>query len=392
MNLVTSTPDVRAAHPLLERVRADAENRPGVYRFTGARGEVLYVGKSVRIRSRLLSYFRPEAPSKVAELLRVAAALDWDYAPNEFEAVLRELKQIRAFRPSFNRHHRIERRFAWIRVTRETAPRLLAARRRATGGGTVLGPFPAPRGLPALLRELAVATGVRDCAAGTRMSFVDQGDLFGGGRQPACPRADLGTCPGPCAGRCTLSEYREGVVRAIRFLSGEDDSVLDALNRRMDEAAARHEFEQAAFYRDRAARLQGLRDEIVLFRQALAGLSFVYTVPSIPPGDERGYVIHRGRVVCSLSFAPDRPVRFEERLRNALAESPPEAMDDSAREEAFLVARWFRRKPEELARTIPFDLVGTGAWNRGNAVCTQARPAARADSGGCEVTNRMAET
>jgi len=372
MTPLTSSAGVRTVHPLLERVRADAENRPGVYRFTGVRGEVLYVGKSVHVRSRLLSYFRPGAPGKVSELLRVAAAVDWDYVPNEFEAVLRELRQIRAFRPSFNRHHRIDRRFAWIRITREPAPRLLAARRPTACGETVFGPFPAPRGLPALLREFAVATGVRDCAAGTRMGFADQGELFGGARQPSCPRADLGTCPGPCAARCTVPEYREGVVRAIRFLSGEDDSLLRSLKGRMDEAASRHEFEQAAMYRDRAARFEGLRDEIVLFRQALAGLSFVYRVPSIPTGDDRGYVIRRGRVASSFFFT-EQP-QLEERLRDALAEPAPDHVNDSAREEAFLVARWFRLKPEELARTIPFDLVGTGAWNRGSATCPRSGP------------------
>ena len=36
-------------------------HRPGVYRMIGPSGEVLYVGKSVRVRTRLLSYFRARA-------------------------------------------------------------------------------------------------------------------------------------------------------------------------------------------------------------------------------------------------------------------------------------------------------------------------------------------
>ncbi|HEX6632277.1 MAG TPA: hypothetical protein VF048_14350 [Gemmatimonadaceae bacterium] len=39
-------------------VRADAADRPGVYRMLAEDGEVLYVGKSKRVRTRLLSYFR----------------------------------------------------------------------------------------------------------------------------------------------------------------------------------------------------------------------------------------------------------------------------------------------------------------------------------------------
>ena len=37
-------------------VRAGAANRPGIYRMLSADGEVVYVGKSKRLRSRLLSY------------------------------------------------------------------------------------------------------------------------------------------------------------------------------------------------------------------------------------------------------------------------------------------------------------------------------------------------
>jgi hypothetical protein len=159
----------------------------------------------------------------------------------------------------------------------------------------------------------------------------------------------------------------------------------------MDEAASRHEFEQAAMYRDRAERFEGLRDEIVLFRQALAGLSCVYRVPSIPTGDDRGYVIHRGRVVSSFSFAAGPP-SLEDRVRDAVAEPAPDHADDSAREEAFLVARWFRLRPDELARTTPFDGVGTRAWNRGSALCEDERLAVEAGGGSVEVTNRMAET
>ena len=69
---------------LREQVSLMAENRPGIYRFTGPRGEVLYVGKSVRIRSRLLSYFRSDVSSKQSELLRVAKGIEWEYLPNEF--------------------------------------------------------------------------------------------------------------------------------------------------------------------------------------------------------------------------------------------------------------------------------------------------------------------
>ncbi|HEY7820350.1 MAG TPA: UvrB/UvrC motif-containing protein [Vicinamibacteria bacterium] len=174
-------------------------------------------------------------------------------------------------------------------------------------------------------------------------------------------------------------------------MSGEDDSLLRALERRMSEASSRCEYEQAALYRDRAARFQGLRDEIALFRQALTELSFVYRVPSIPAGNERGYVIRRGRVVWSFSFDTEQPPRVGDGLRDPLVTSPPDYGDESAREEAFLVARWFRLKPEELARTTPLERFETGARKWGNVVCADVPPDGDAGDGDVEAMNRMAE-
>src|SRR5690242_21521983 len=72
----------------LARMRAavttDARDRPGVYRMHGSSGEVVYVGKSKRLRTRLLSYFRGKYPEdKGARIIREAVRIDWEYTPSE---------------------------------------------------------------------------------------------------------------------------------------------------------------------------------------------------------------------------------------------------------------------------------------------------------------------
>lgn len=57
-NHESATPEIVQPNPTLrEHVRARAENRPGVYRMFGPGEELLYVGKSVHVRTRVLSYF-----------------------------------------------------------------------------------------------------------------------------------------------------------------------------------------------------------------------------------------------------------------------------------------------------------------------------------------------
>src|SRR5687767_9915634 len=66
---------------LREKVRVEVEERPGVYRMLGATGIVLYVGKSKRLRSRLLCYLRASVRNrrrdKQARILRHAHAVEW---------------------------------------------------------------------------------------------------------------------------------------------------------------------------------------------------------------------------------------------------------------------------------------------------------------------------
>lgn len=350
-------PRPRLAPELRDQVRADAENRPGTYRFVGPRGELLYIGKSVRVRTRLLSYFRARK-GKAVEILRVARGVEWEYAPTEFEALLREFRLIRAFRPRFNVRHRRDRRFAWLKLTREPAPRLIATRRPTPDGARYFGPFPARRSASRTVKDLVHLLGLRDCPASTPIHFSDQLDLLDPPRAPRCPRAELGSCPAPCAALVSRDGYMDGVDEAAAFLSGESNAPLDRIDARVRSASRERAYEWAARWRDRGERIRALRDDVIEFRDQIAGLRFVYRVPGTPV---RAYLVAGGRVRLTFdeqpSGDPDRPPRpdpgLADRLRTALDRAdghPPLPIGDDAREELFLVARWFRNRPAERAR------------------------------------------
>ena len=75
------TPDEQIA-VMRTHVRDNAADRPGVYRMISSDGEIVYVGKSKRIRSRLLSYFRCAFPrDKGARILRGADQIDGTTCP-----------------------------------------------------------------------------------------------------------------------------------------------------------------------------------------------------------------------------------------------------------------------------------------------------------------------
>ncbi len=340
---------------LRESVRERAENRPGVYRMHGEGDQVLYVGKSIRVRTRLLSYFRAKKGEKAFDLIRETRRIDFDYIPNEFGSLVREMRLIQRWRPPFNVQHKKKRPYAFVKLTREPAPRLIPVREVNGDGARYYGPFPAITRLRDAARGLSQMLGLRDCAGATPIHFEDQTELFAIGRTPQCLRADLGTCLGPCASRTTSVEYQERVATARRFLEGTDLTPLEALQERMRAAAARNEFEYAATLRDRCEALAEFREQLIAFRGFVENLSFVYKVPG-KDGEDRLYLVRQGRVLGDLpvpTTAADRTA-VSERVQAVFTapKLPLTALEPLVAAEILLVARWFRLNPAERGRTI----------------------------------------
>jgi excinuclease ABC subunit C len=346
---------VHANPALREHVRSQAEDRPGVYRFFGPGDELLYVGKSVRVRTRLLSYFRAARGEKAHDRAREATRVAWDYIPNEFAALVREMKLIQRWQPRFNVQHRRRRIYAFVKVTREPAPRLVPVTRVAEDGATYYGPFPRVGALVRTVREISQVLGIRDCPATTPIFFGDQLDIFSAKRPPRCMRADLHTCLAPCCGRTSSPEYLRAVDTARRFLEGRAQGPLQEVAERMREASERMDFEYAALLRDRLERLRAFRDDLVAFRGHVEDLTFVYRVPGFH-GEDRLYLLRRGRIHRDLPYPKGRKAR--ETAARTVAEvygasdPGPGGLEPEDAAEILLVAQWFRQHPRERRRTM----------------------------------------
>jgi excinuclease ABC subunit C len=343
-------------------VREGAQDRPGIYRMLSRDGEVVYVGKSKRVRTRLLSYFRCAYPDdKGARILREASTIDWEYTPSEFAALLTELRLIKRLRPRFNvAMKRDARHYAFIKLSRGAAPKLLVVRGAGSeDGGIYYGPFVGAQRIGDAVRELSDALGLRDCSLDQKMYFADQAELFGAPlRTPGCIRHEVKKCLGPCVAACTLNAYMERVAMARAFLDGADDGPIERLREDMQGASDRMEFERAGSLRDKLHRLEELREQFGRLRFAVETLSFLYTVRG-HEGDDRLYLIRRGRVRAEM------PTPRTARERGAVDElvqsvySPVERKTSSVPtheiDELLLLSSWFRRNPAEFDNTRRAD-------------------------------------
>jgi excinuclease ABC subunit C len=339
-------------------VRDGAADRPGIYRMLSGEGEVLYVGKSKRVRSRLLSYFRCAYPEdKGARILRSAESIEWEYTPSEFAALLQELRLIKRFRPRYNvAMKRDARHYSFIKLTNGAAPKLIVVRGASGEDAAVYyGPFVGAQRVGEAVRELNDVVMLRDCRTDLKMFFSDQQELFQmSPRTPGCIRHEIAKCLGPCVGGCSAGEYDERVGLARAFLDGSDDGPLDFLRVKMERLSAELEFERAAHYRDKLQRLEDLRAQFGRLRFAVENLSFMYTVPG-HEGDDRVYLIRRGVVKAELG--KPRTSKDKRGMKQLVEDIFSQTVKPTAQvptheiDELLLLSSWFRRFPKEMKRT-----------------------------------------
>jgi excinuclease ABC subunit C len=349
---------------LRARVAPMLRNVPGVYLMRGAHGEVLYVGKSTQLRTRVLSYFRLPWPThRLARMLREVVHIEVEEAPSEFAALLREVRLIRAHLPRYNiRSARPLDRWWVITLGGGVAPRLRIQRASAALRGTapaqVIGPFSSRRPLVEALRVLNDALGLRDCGDRIPMVLREVAELFDADepalqRTPGCHRYETRRCLGPCVGAASAHEYAVQLARARAVLEGRDDAPQRHLVREMAVASASLSYERAGWLRDRLAALQGLEAQLARVREALARPSFVFAVPG-RDGDDGLYLVRHGRVVGEARCRD--PLAVQALQTQALAPAPgavPSAVAVAHLDELLLVESWFRLHPDAAGWTAP---------------------------------------
>lgn len=317
-----------------KRYLADSVPRgPGVYMFRDAQQRVLYVGKSVDMRSRVKQYFTAsESRRRMAEMVAVADQVVPLPCATSLEAEVRELRLIAEYKPRYNRRSRFPEKACYLKLTIEPYPRLSIVRLLRDDDTTYLGPFTSTRQADQAATALIEAFPLRQCSARLSRS--------GGGT--ACVLLEIGRCGGPCDGSESLTEYANHVAMAAHAMTQDARPVVAAVLRRIAPMATSQRFEDAAIQRDRlrtfvriAARAQRL--------WSLAGCAEIVAARPAASGGWEVAVIRHGRLAAAAVAARGVAViPFTDAL-TAGAEQvapAPAGFPSASSEEAEILLRW----------------------------------------------------
>ena len=310
---------------------------PGVYLWKGRDGEVLYVGKAKRLRSRVRSYFASDFPDSPRNRLlqRLIADVETIVVPSEPGSLILENNLIKENRPRFNVRLKDDKSYPSIAVTLgEPFPRVLVTRRRDIPGARYFGPYTDVGQLRRTLAIIRRLYTVRSC----------QDKLPEERRERPCLDYYIGRCRAPCMGWHDFPEYQRMVEDVVNFLEGRTQDVRVRVREAMLEASEGEDFERARELRDALRWLDRLDEPLSV---EVMGTGDADVIGYARDGDDAVGVLIRvrgGRVV-------GREHRFLENV---------EEEQDNAVLSAFLVRYYVPAEDRVRRLVVPF---GPDEWD-----------------------------
>src|SRR5438270_14074131 len=158
---------------------------------------------------------------------------------NEVEALGLECNLIKNYRPRFNSRLKDDKNYLYLKLpVTEAFPRVHYSRRVQNDGALYFGPYTSALSLRSTVKSIRQLLPFRTCSD----------EIFKQGK--VCLDFHIKRCPGPCERRISTEDYRARINEVALFMEGRSDILVRELKQRMDAAANRLDFENAARYRD----------------------------------------------------------------------------------------------------------------------------------------------
>lgn len=229
--------------------------QPGVYIMKDADGHIIYIGKAKKLKNRVSQYFGADKnhTEKVRQMVAHVDHFDYIVVGSEFEALVLECSLIKQHRPKYNILLKDDKGYHYIRVSPPPYARLSAAKQKKDDGARYIGPF---------VSAYTVKQSVDEANKIFMLSTCGRTLTHGrkSGERP-CLNHHIGQCCAPCTGKVSPEEYAERVESAVEFLTQGSARTMARLQERMEAAAERLDFEQAARLRDRIRAIKRMSDK-----------------------------------------------------------------------------------------------------------------------------------
>lgn len=220
---------------IVRHIRKEFPQKPGVYLFSDNKGDIIYIGKSVNIKRRALSYFQKSSHSRETKIKAMVSGIckaEYYETVNDFLALLLEDKLIKKYYPYYNIRQKKYKRYKYLMLTKGLYPtvRVLKTTRKVRNR-TIFGPFKGRYDVNNLVDIIQKYFNLRLCYESNPVT--------------KCLYHDLDYCKAPCIMNIMPFEYTRIVNEVIRFLNGNSESIIRLLEKKLKKNIENTEFEAA---------------------------------------------------------------------------------------------------------------------------------------------------
>ncbi len=274
-------------------------DKPGVYIYRDAFGEVIYIGKAISLKNRVRQYF--QSPSSLAPKVRALVShideFDYIITDSEMEALILECNLIKKHMPRYNILLRDDKTYPYIKITlNEAYPRLIKTRKVYHDGCKYFGPYTDVGAVNQIIDLLNRIYPLKKCSS----------QRFPQGFKP-CLNYHIGQCIGVCTGNVNKEEYKGIIDEMTDFLQGKNGKILASLSANMNQAAATMNFEKAAEYRDYISAVHAIGEKQKVVLNAELDIDVILTTQvesgQQPGGSEHGSIEKEGTEEGILALA-----------------------------------------------------------------------------------------
>ncbi|HTF82532.1 MAG TPA: excinuclease ABC subunit UvrC, partial [Cytophagales bacterium] len=279
----------------LKDIVAKLPDAPGVYKYFNG-DTIIYVGKAKNLKKRVSSYFTKASMSyKTQKLVSMITNIEFIVVHTERDALLLENNLIKSLQPRYNINLKDDKSYPYICVTRERFPRVFPIRRKVKALGTYYGPYTKVSDLRDILELVQKLYTIRTCRLNLSKENIENGKF------KVCLEYHIHNCKGPCENLQAEEEYNDDIKQVVNILKGRISEARHMLINKMNEWAAKLEFEKAQQLKESIDKLDMFKSKSQIVNERFKDLE-VYTILSEEHMAYLNFIkIIEGRIIHSES-------------------------------------------------------------------------------------------
>ncbi len=189
--------------------------------FLDAKKRVLYVGRAVSLKKRILNYFQKNLlDQRIKEMVSLARDVKYEKSGNLLDAIVLEANLIKKYWPKYNIKDRDDRSFVYFVIPKGDFPRPIMARgkelERFPKTAKIFGPYQALHLIRAALKIIRRIFPYSTCKVGSGKPCFDY---------------QIGLCPGACVGAISKEDYKKNIDSIVLLLRGDKKGLMKKLKK-----------------------------------------------------------------------------------------------------------------------------------------------------------------